>query len=88
MLNVNVTVVELLAAGGPVLDPDTVRVNVVIAVELQARVVVPLVTVFVRAKLVGVKVHDSPVVGVLVSEKLTVPVNPPVSVTVIVEVAC
>jgi len=53
----------------------------------QDRVEVPLVVVELRATLVGDSVQVRPVEGETVSVRLTVPVNPPEPVTVMVEVA-
>jgi len=52
----------------------------------QDRVEVPLVVVELRATLVGDSVQVRPVEGETVSVRLTVPVNPPEPVTVMVEV--
>jgi len=52
----------------------------------QDRVEVALVVVELRATLVGDRVHARPVEGETVAARLTVPVNPPEPVTVIVEV--
>jgi len=52
----------------------------------QDRVEVALVVVELRATLVGESVHARPVEGETVAARLTVPVNPPEPVTVIVEV--
>ena len=52
----------------------------------QDRVEVALVVVELRATLVGDRVHARPVEGETVAVRLTVPVNPPEPVTVMVEV--
>jgi len=52
----------------------------------QDRVEVALVVVELRATLVGESVHARPVEGETVAARLTVPVNPPEPLTVIVEV--
>jgi len=68
------------------LVPVTVTVKVPVAVAVQDRVEVPEVVVVLRVILVGVNVQVRPVDGETVSDSVTVPVNPLVAATVMVDV--
>ena len=68
------------------LVPVTVTVKLPVVDPVQDRVEVPDVVVLVKATLVGDRVHVSPVVGETVADNATVPVNPLLAATVIVEV--
>ena len=68
------------------LAPVMVTVNEPATEPVQDRVEVPEVEVPVNEMLAGLSVHVRPVVGATVSVRATVPVNPFVAATVIVEV--
>jgi len=66
---------------------DPVIVTVYVPVEpVQDRVELPLVTVALRATLVGDRLHVRPEIGEMAFERATVPENPLRPLTVIVEV--
>jgi len=68
------------------LVPVTVTVKVPVVDPVHDRVEVPDVVVLVSAILVGDRVHVRPVAGETVSDSVTVPVNPLIPATVMVEV--
>jgi len=68
------------------LVPVTVTVKVPVVDPVHDRVEVPDVVVLVNAILVGDRVQVSPVAGETVSDSVTVPVNPLIPATVMVEV--
>jgi len=68
------------------LVPVTVTVKLPVVDPVQDRVDVPEVMVVLRAMLVGDKEHVMPVDGEIVSDSVTVPVNPLIPAAVIVDV--
>jgi hypothetical protein len=68
------------------LAPVTVTAKLPVVDPVQDKVEVPEVVVLLRAILVGVNEHVTPLDGETVSDSVTAPANPLIAATVIVEV--